>query len=741
VHAAAPAPRPKRKPRGPSRTRPPATAGSISAQFLHAQLQWMQHHVEPKGVDARCLANLVWALAKLDLSSDEAALSTEIATNVAPFVLRSLGTSSPQVRARGVGGWRGGEACFRAAAPAIRAPSAPRAPARARRLPNQPHPAPSKRTHPRPPPQPQGLANMLWSYAKLPVAPVPVVAALAGKIATELQAAAGGDAKPFDAQALSNSIWALAHLKSRGMELEAFGPTVLAFLEAVAGASARMLGRLQQVLLSLPRGAGGAPDAGALLAAAEADFSCQALVNIAWALATVAGPACASHPPFRQLFAVVNAESIGRLRATAALLRARQPLPYHGGGGGQGFNEQALSNAVFAFDKAGLLTPDLLSAVFEVGVLRLQAGGGPGHHGGSHDGGGSISFKPQELCTLLKACHTGISPPWGFLAALLHALSLNPGAIDNWSASEKAELQRAAALFQARAAAAQAAAQGAADAALLAQLGLLEAQGQQQAAAAAAAAAALQQQIEAHAAAAQQGAAAQQQPELPPFAALLGGAGGGAPPRAGGGAAARPPPAALPPFNPAAFFGGRGPLPPVPPGAVPMGYGPPLSTAMLDAAAGYGGSAAGSSAGTSPRTPADAAAGPAASPFVGGAAPPLLGVDAACNKAQRARLAHAPPQHQALLFAQTQQRLANAGLSTSTAGSLWQGAGGAAGPAAPGTPMSPASPASAAEGAAAPPASAGGAVDAASLRPWLLDAAAALPRPTAAAGGGVRGQF
>jgi hypothetical protein len=78
-----------------------APAGSISAQFLHAQLQWMQHHVEPKGVDARCLANLVWALAKLDLSSDEAALSTEIALNAAPFVLRCLNGSSPQVRLRG----------------------------------------------------------------------------------------------------------------------------------------------------------------------------------------------------------------------------------------------------------------------------------------------------------------------------------------------------------------------------------------------------------------------------------------------------------------------------------------------------------------------------------------------------------------------------------------------------------------------------------------------------------------
>ena len=98
---------PKRRARAP---------GSISAQFLHAQLMFMQHHAEPKGVDARCLANLVWALAKLDLSSDDTALSTEIALNVAPFVLRSLGGSSPQVGegggmsrggGRGVGGGEG----------------------------------------------------------------------------------------------------------------------------------------------------------------------------------------------------------------------------------------------------------------------------------------------------------------------------------------------------------------------------------------------------------------------------------------------------------------------------------------------------------------------------------------------------------------------------------------------------------------------------------------------------------
>jgi hypothetical protein len=48
-------------------------------------------------VDGRCLANLTWALAKLDLSSDDSALTTELALMVAPFIIRTLDTSSPQV--------------------------------------------------------------------------------------------------------------------------------------------------------------------------------------------------------------------------------------------------------------------------------------------------------------------------------------------------------------------------------------------------------------------------------------------------------------------------------------------------------------------------------------------------------------------------------------------------------------------------------------------------------------------
>jgi hypothetical protein len=73
-------------------------AGSISSKLLQAHLNYVHTHSEGiKGVDGRCLANLTWALAKLDLSSDDSALTTELALMVAPFIIRTLDTSSPQV--------------------------------------------------------------------------------------------------------------------------------------------------------------------------------------------------------------------------------------------------------------------------------------------------------------------------------------------------------------------------------------------------------------------------------------------------------------------------------------------------------------------------------------------------------------------------------------------------------------------------------------------------------------------
>jgi hypothetical protein len=76
-------------------------AGSISSKLLQAHLNYLHtHSAGIKGVDGRCLANLTWALAKLDLSSDDNALTTELALMVAPFIIRTLDTSSPQVGLR-----------------------------------------------------------------------------------------------------------------------------------------------------------------------------------------------------------------------------------------------------------------------------------------------------------------------------------------------------------------------------------------------------------------------------------------------------------------------------------------------------------------------------------------------------------------------------------------------------------------------------------------------------------------
>jgi hypothetical protein len=82
-------------------------AGSISSKFLQGHLNYLHSHNEGlKGVDGRCLANLTWALAKLDLSADDSALTTELALTVAPFIIRTIDSSSPQVQAGLCGGER-----------------------------------------------------------------------------------------------------------------------------------------------------------------------------------------------------------------------------------------------------------------------------------------------------------------------------------------------------------------------------------------------------------------------------------------------------------------------------------------------------------------------------------------------------------------------------------------------------------------------------------------------------------
>eukprot|EP00879_Flechtneria_rotunda_P003315 GHRR01003541.1.p1 GENE.GHRR01003541.1~~GHRR01003541.1.p1 ORF type:complete len:256 (+),score=45.89 GHRR01003541.1:230-997(+) len=81
---------------------------SISSKFLQGHLNFLHTHSEGlKGVDGRCLANLIWALAKLDLSTDDSALTTELALTVAPFIIRSLDSSSPQASTAEVVGHSG----------------------------------------------------------------------------------------------------------------------------------------------------------------------------------------------------------------------------------------------------------------------------------------------------------------------------------------------------------------------------------------------------------------------------------------------------------------------------------------------------------------------------------------------------------------------------------------------------------------------------------------------------------
>jgi hypothetical protein len=86
-------------------------------------------------------------------------------------------------------------------------------------------------------------------------------------------------------QALSNSIWALAHLKSRGMEVDALhNPPTLRFLNELACAAGRQLLRPHNSLPPPGRHGGDLrlAECQRYLALVEREFSCQALVNIAW---------------------------------------------------------------------------------------------------------------------------------------------------------------------------------------------------------------------------------------------------------------------------------------------------------------------------------------------------------------------------------------------------------------------------------------------------------------------------
>lgn len=130
-------------------------------------------------------------------------------------------------------------------------------------------------------------------------------------------------------------------------------------------------------------------------------------------------------------------------------VRIEQPWLYSLSGT---FNEQALSNLVYAYDKAGLLDSTLLQAVLNVGALRLRTGGANSDyiHGNGHSSNmpRSLVFKPQEMCTLLKACQNGMAEPWEFLSELAAVLDENPMITSAWSGPEAAELSRAMTLLR-----------------------------------------------------------------------------------------------------------------------------------------------------------------------------------------------------------------------------------------------------------------------------------------------------
>ena len=98
----------------------------------------------------------------------------------------------------------------------------------------------------------------------------------------------------------------------------------------------------------------------------------------------------------------------------------------------------ALSNIIYAFEKAQLLDAELLQLVYDVAALRLD-----------NNQGLPPAFKPQELCTLLRATHSNIAAPWRFLAKVHAMVTAFPHLVQPWSAAERVELERSLALLDA----------------------------------------------------------------------------------------------------------------------------------------------------------------------------------------------------------------------------------------------------------------------------------------------------
>ena len=327
-----------------------------------------------------------------------------------------LASSSPQVRAArpraGVG--RRGRGAV----------TAPRARARRRR------PAHAARLPPADPPSPQGLANMLWSLQKLPVAPPQVVCALvrrsraswgprcAHRRTREALRRTGADQQHCArsrrrrallaraAAALSPALRRQPRRRRRSPPQRRpqrcaplltapapapprAGPSRTSSRAAEADGPGRSRWRSSRPSPP-PRRAcshacsGGCCRCRAAATAAPTRGSCWRRPRPSSARRRSSTSCGRSRPsrappswPTRPCVALCRRRRGGgrppargrgaAARAPPAAVPRRRP----------GFNEQALSNVVFAFEGGGL-QPDLLAAVYEVAALRLQgAGGGP----------------------------------------------------------------------------------------------------------------------------------------------------------------------------------------------------------------------------------------------------------------------------------------------------------------------------------------------------------------------------
>jgi hypothetical protein len=342
--------------------------GAIQGHMLHAQLQLIEKG-SFKGLDAQCLSNLIWAMVKLDVSSEPCSPGYEVVQNASPLVMYFLSNSSSQ-----------------------------------------------------------GLANLLWAYSKMSVPLMDVMMMIVAEMANRLHSVEG--VTQFDAQALSNSIWALAHMRSKPAELD--------IIAGIPGLTMHFMFGISECASNMLKGLRTRSDLSHMQASmqqAEKKFSCQALVNICWSLSSMLGADCIQLPNIKGLFMSIRSEAMVRLRATTTALQLKQAWALRAQGG---FNEQALSNIVYAFDRATLLDHELLQAVYAVAAMRLEA---------STQAGLRPAFKSQEMCTLLRAAQTNIAQPWEFLNKLCDAIAANPHMIDSWSAAERGELQRAVSLL------------------------------------------------------------------------------------------------------------------------------------------------------------------------------------------------------------------------------------------------------------------------------------------------------